>query len=325
MPERAITRVLDHNGDNSRREFKNGVRAIFGSRVRWNDGGDPPAGDPPAGDPPAGDAPQDPPAPPAPGAAKSWSETAGIEEPIRKHPSLKDFKSTNDLAKSWVNAQKLIGKDKIPVPGEKATKEEWDTVYTRLGRPEKPEGYEIDKVKVEGLPENFPMNENLRTGFTAKAHEVGLSKKQAGDLYKWFMAENVKEYNGMLNGTKEGREKGETSLRNEWGAAFDERVAVARKIIHSQGDPELIAYLEETGLGNDPRMVKFMFNVGRHFSEDDLGKGANLVNMSPQEALEEIAHIRADKKHAYWDKSNPEHKIAVSRMEQLYIAAEGAK
>ena len=65
-----------------------------------------------------------------------------------------DFKTPADLAKSWVNAQKLIGKEKIPLPGEKATKEDWDVVFSRLGRPEKPEGYTLPEIEV---PDDFPL------------------------------------------------------------------------------------------------------------------------------------------------------------------------
>lgn len=333
MNDKATTRAHWSNADNSRRnEFKVAAEEMFGRRVRWNDGagGEGAGGEGGEGDQGAAGAGQG-----GQGAGggqgqdqgqgggtKSWSEIAGIEEPLRKHPALKDFKNPNDLAKSWVNAQKLIGKDKIPVPGEKATKEEWDQVYDKLGRPKKAEEYEVEKIPLEGVPEGFPMNEELRKGFASKAHELGLNKRQVGELYKWFMSENIKEYNGLVNNTKGAMAKGETALRQEWGQAFEERVDIAKKVIRSQGDPELIAYLEESGLGNDPRMIKFAFNVGRHFSEGDLLRGAAAVNMSPAEAEEEIAKIRADKKHAYWDKFNPEHKLAVARMEQLYIAAE---
>lgn len=98
-----------------------------------------------------------------------WREE--LDASVKEHPSLKNFKSPGDLAKSWVEAQKLIGRDKIPVPGEKATKEDWDTVFERLGRPKDKNGYTIPDVKLpDGLPAPKPeFIEELK----AKAHELG--------------------------------------------------------------------------------------------------------------------------------------------------------
>ena len=39
-----------------------------------------------------------------------------IPEELREHPSLSPIKDVENLARSYVNAQKLIGADKIPLP-----------------------------------------------------------------------------------------------------------------------------------------------------------------------------------------------------------------
>ena len=39
-----------------------------------------------------------------------------IPEDLREHPSLSPIKDVGNLARSYVNSQKLIGADKLPLP-----------------------------------------------------------------------------------------------------------------------------------------------------------------------------------------------------------------
>ena len=67
------------------------------------------------------------------------------------------------LAKSYVNAQSMIGADKVAIPGKHATDEDWGEVYRRLGRPDTPEGYEL----VNEVPEGVEANDNILDWFGA--------------------------------------------------------------------------------------------------------------------------------------------------------------
>ena len=80
-----------------------------------------------------------------------------IPEELRQDPSLTPIKNVENLARSYVNAQKLIGADKIPMPVN-PTDEDLDRIYDRLGRPESPDGYEIQAdgtVVTEEVANNF--------------------------------------------------------------------------------------------------------------------------------------------------------------------------
>jgi hypothetical protein len=74
------------------------------------------------------------------GSGNSFMEM--IPEELREHPSLSPIKDVGNLARSYVNAQRLIGSDKIPLP-KNPTDEDLDNIYSKLGRPETPEGYEL--------------------------------------------------------------------------------------------------------------------------------------------------------------------------------------
>ena len=73
-----------------------------------------------------------------------------LPEDLRAEPSLRNFTDPVSLAKSYVHAQRMIGADKIPLPGKSATDDEWRQVYKRLGAPDNPKGYDF-KVSPDAM------------------------------------------------------------------------------------------------------------------------------------------------------------------------------
>lgn len=68
-----------------------------------------------------------------------------IPEAYKDKPWAKDFKSVDDVFKSYESAQALIGKPKIGVPNEQATAEEKAAFYKDLGVPDDGKGYEFKR------------------------------------------------------------------------------------------------------------------------------------------------------------------------------------
>lgn len=81
-------------------------------------------------------------------------------------------------------------------------------------------------------------------------------------------------------------------VRNEWaqqaqtdkeygGEKLQENLAVAKKALDSFGTPELRALLNESGLGNNPEVIRFMFRAGKAISEDTyVGNSTGAANKS---------------------------------------------
>jgi len=68
-------------------------------------------------------------------------------------------------------------------------------------------------------------------------------------------------------------------VRNDWaqqaqtdreygGEKLAENLAVAKKALDAFGTPELRSLLNESGLGNNPEVIRFMFRAGKAISED---------------------------------------------------------
>lgn len=245
---------------------------------------------------------------PEPKAPASWRD--GLDPELKDHPSLANFKDPKDLAKSWVNAQKLIGKDKLVLPGKNATPQDWEQVFDKLGRPKSPEGYNIP---TDYAPPELTSPEGLRD-YQGIAHKLGLMPAQAEGLYKWWADQQIGVMNQMEEQNTNLQKETESTLRKEWGYAYESKLKDANRVIRQFNSEEDAQYIQGK-FGNDPVMIKFLTRMGGKIAEDGIiGKGESNF-LSPEEALLEISKIRANP--AYLDGNNPEQKLLAARVRQL--------
>jgi len=227
------------------------------------------------------------------------------------------------LAKSWVNAQKLIGKEKLPIPTGADDKEGWQTVFTRLGRPEKAEGYEISKNDV---PTEVPVEESFLTGFKTVAHTLGLLPAQTQGIFNWWV-ENEKGVITQLNETDQtDRQKAETELRQDMGQAYEGNIKLASSVISKFGGKH-VQELLGSSFANNPKVIRLLSSIGKVMSEESLLEGEVISTHTPTEAQTEIDRIMGDPKHPYFHAEHPEHKAAVEYMQNMHklVYPEGKK
>lgn len=246
------------------------------------------------------------------GAPADWK--LALPKELQEDPSLKSITDVANLAKSYVNAQKLIGADKIVLPSKHATDDDWKAVFTKLGLPADVKDYEVKK------PDNANVDDNFITKFKEAAHKSGVLPKQAQALVNWFNEANAAAMNDVRTKQAAQVAKELDGLRSEWGQAFDAKVTRARLAIQQYGDDSLKAHLDKTGLGNDVNLIKFFAKVGESFTEDEIkGTGGKFGGVkSPAEAQKEISSIMGNAEHPYHLKSHPGHDAAVQEMRSLY-------
>ncbi len=245
---------------------------------------------------------------------------ASLPEDIRDNPSLATIGDVNALAKSFVNAQSMIGADKIAIPGSHATDEDWDTVYSKLGRPENPDGYEL---AVNGLPEGQEADDDLVKWYRDAVHEVGLTPGQAQKF--------LDKYNEMSVGRMGVNEadlvaqvqQGERDLRQEYGQAFESRIELANAMLDQFGAKEIteIKLADGTALGDHPQVVKAFMEISNYIQnnmgEDSIvgQKNTGLV-MTPEDAQEKLNEYMG-KGTPYWDNRHPQHDFYVKEVQRL--------
>lgn len=237
---------------------------------------------------------------------------------LKQDPNLQHIQNTEELAKSYVNAQKLVGKDKIPLPSDENDSAAWNDVLKKLGRPEDPSGYELPQP-AEDSP--IQIREDVSEQFKQKSHELGLTAKQAQDLWGWYVGEVAEgEAKRVQDQMEEMRVNAEKELRKEFGNAFETKLQDARRAAEEYGGEDLLNKLESTGLGNDPTMLKFLAQVGSQFREDTVGGSAPQIGRTPDQAKQELQEKKADSDFmaVYMDNTKTGHDAAVKKMQQLY-------
>lgn len=244
---------------------------------------------------------------------ENWKEV--IPEDIRQDPSLGSIKDIASLAKSYIHAQKLVGKDKIIIPDQHATDDDWKGVFKKLGLPESIDKYQI---KADGFDEGFLGK------FKEFAYNNNLMPQQSEKLlsfYKDFADESLK---GSQEQTEQIRTEAVSGLKKEWGNAFEKNLAIAQGALKQFADKDTLQYIEESGLGNDTKMVKLFHQIGAKMGEDQfVGDAKKQSGFTPAEAQEKVNNTLGNRQHPYWDKSHPNHKNAVEEVFKLheYIAA----
>ena len=190
--------------------------------------------------------------------------TQRIPEDIRGEAEvLKKYGNVTDLARGYVNAQRLIGKKGVIVPDEKSTPEQIAEFRKALDVPEKPEEYE---VKPQNIPEGLQWNDDLAKPFIEIAHKHNASKGLMKELAQKFQdMESARVQAGweMAQAEKRQRyEEGVRTLQNAWGGEMPKQIELVQRAAAKYGAP-----VDTFGWG-DPAIVKLIANMARSMSED---------------------------------------------------------
>ena len=142
---------------------------------------------------------------------------------------------------------------------------------------------------------------------------------QAQKLFDWYNEASEKIVQDQVNQKQATEQQAVDSLKSEWGSAYDSKLKAAQAGVAHYGNEELIDYLEETGLGNNPNLIKTFAKIGETLSEDAFKDGGQTnFGMTPQDAQTQINSVMADKKHPYHDKYHPNHTNAVAEVSKLF-------
>ena len=246
-----------------------------------------------------------------------------LPEEIRDHPSLQSINDVGNLGLSFVNAQRLIGADKIPLP-KNPTEDDLSNIYSKLGRPDEPSGYAIQadgQILTEG---------DVNT-YTDIAHKLGLSKTQANGILDYYRSSIQQTTEAMSKDAQQQKQQIEQNLKAEWGADFDAKVSQANRAVADIAGQDLLDMVLQDGtkVGNHPAFIKAFASFADFKNsvtkEDTISENSVNYRMSPADAKAKIDTIMNDRSHAYWDRKNPVARDkAVKEVQDLYEMLNGA-
>ena len=242
----------------------------------------------------------------------SWKDS--ISEAYRNDPNIEKFTEIDALAKSYINATRMIGQDKIAVPNKNSTEEVWEEAYTKLGRPETPDQYNLN-IKSDVVQ----MDDSAIKSFAEQSHKLGLNNKQAEgilDFYKNNM-EGIAQQSKI--DTETAQAQSEQVLRQEWGRDFDAKVKQAGAIAKANINPEVLDMTLSNGtrLGDHPEIIKGFAKIASMMSEDKMVSTESENVNSNADIESEISSITNDINGPYWNKSHPDHDKVVQQVYTL--------
>tara|TARA_R110000796_G_scaffold164660_3_gene281527 strand:- start:1251 stop:2093 length:843 start_codon:yes stop_codon:yes gene_type:complete len=255
-------------------------------------------------------------------AEKTWRDE--LPEDLQGVKTLEKFKDVSGLAKSYVETERYF-EGAVRIPEENASTEEWERYYTKLGRPEQSDGYEFEKAE---LPEGLTYDDNFEKAFLDKAHTAGLNNKQVGELYSWWNTTSKDLFvEGQIN-SENTIQRAEIELRADWGRQYDEKLVGIQRLVDKYADGADKQYLEESGIGNNPSMAKFLdrlakdFGEGRHLGDPKLNAFSDPE--SAQLAKDAFYNdTKSDDYQAYFDETHPRHSQAVKMIDRWNTTIHG--
>lgn len=247
----------------------------------------------------------------------SWLDS--LDDDTKGFVENKGWKEPTDILTGYRNLEKLVGapEDKIlRLPGEDDAAG-WSDVFNKLGRPEAAADYDITVPEGIGDPE---MADWAKEAF----HKAGLTAAQAKAFTDEWNAYTGGKFEAMKAEYNARVQEEETSLKKEWGAAFDKNVDIARRAAREFGieAEQLDAMEKAVGFSG---LLKLMNRIGSKLGEDSFegsSSGAGFGAMTPAQATAEMETLRNDDR--FRTRYLNGDKDAVAKMDRLMRFANGA-
>lgn len=130
------------------------------------------------------------------------------------------------------------------------------------------------------LPEGVEIDKEALALFEPLAKEHKLSNEQAQklvDVYTKVRQSEVEKHAAEWRDTQTKWVEEIKADQTHGGQHFDQNIQAAQAMIRQYGDDELRSYLDQTGLGNYPPLIRMMMKLGRAAAEDTIHRGGATV------------------------------------------------
>ena len=212
---------------------------------------------------------------------KTWVQAKGFKDPMA-------------AVESAYNLEKLLGFDRagrtLVLPDDKSTPEQVAAFRTKMGVPEKPEGYGIQVP--DGQDPGFAKT------MSEVMHKAGIPASAAKDLITEYskFGQTMQQQAEQAFATKATQEF--ESMRTEWGQAFDQNIELGKRaaMTFMPGTPEergkmMDAMERSMGTAN---MLRLWAKVGEGLGEHKVHGGDGGLIMTPAQAQQRINELKSN-------------------------------
>ena len=238
----------------------------------------------------------------------------GTPAPMREHPFFKEAPDASTFFKRAFDAHREVG-SRIPVRIDKNNPtaiENWRKEHLPklvdagiLPKPiSDPKEYGITK------PDDLHEGVNWDEGRATKFAQLGVKYNVPKEAMSEFIQLHREAVAGTADKLKTSYDDTMLELKREYGDQFDSRMEMVKRFNnYIFKDPEELAFMEETGLGNHPVLAKILMRLAPYAENDSSFveelKQTGTASSDNTEAVRE--RIRAELADIYGNPQNPLH------------------
>jgi hypothetical protein len=236
-----------------------------------------------------------------------FAESLKADTEIAPHLDRIPEKDVTSLIKSHVHLSRRLG-NAINLPGKDAKPEEIVALKQKLYQaglftapPDSADKYEVK------APETLPHGVTWKDEYSAKAREFFHKNGFTSDQAKAALAFHTELMGEMAGGMIADATMADATLRKEWGVDYDNNAEYAGRAAAKLYEqiPEAKAWMDKTGLGNHPALLKIFHWIGKNGEGDNgfmgAGDNAGAGNLdAAQEANDIIRNPKNDKHDLFW-------------------------
>lgn len=227
----------------------------------------------------SGEGKQDTPAEASGAKQAAWHE----KYPESVRTNLAKYKDVDSAILGLSEAAKLVGKS-VQIPADGAPAEVLKDFYGKVGRPDKPDAYDL---KVELAGGQKPPDEDPKQ-FREAAHEAGLRPEQAKVLYRRLLESGLsavqKRNEAMAKAELEQKAAIAAHVQQTGGDLAAARVTIQKVVDRFVPESARQAYMKRTE--SDASLFVALHSIGKAMSDDTLeGAGPGQVAKPQQKGL----------------------------------------
>jgi len=195
---------------------------------------------------------------------------------------LSKYKTEEDFVNGSISAMRMVGKKstfnaEIPKPDDPAYADKMSSLYDQLDRPKRPDAYEVPLLDIpEELKDRIGFSEALVGQAKELAFKYRLPQDALNELATLQQQSLIDSESGVMKARLDRAAETEKELSKDPNYTLD-REMVKRLLTH-EGNPDLWAELETTGLGNSPTLFKILAAHAKHtLGEGEIDSAKNTV------------------------------------------------
>jgi len=184
--------------------------------------------------------------------------------------------------------------------------------------PDTPQPYAL---KRPDLPEGIPWDEGFEKAALPIAQGLGLTPHQLQGLMDFYASHQVEAFAAAGRQRQQDEARASEALRAEWGPDYTVKLTQAARAARYFGGEELVSLLNESGLGNNPQLIRAFERAGALLGEDTLkgnspGRGSGLA---PADAMRKARELM--QKPGYLKREHPDHFDLVAEVNAMFERA----